>query len=57
MSKLKSIREKLNISQLQKELSEIKSLLNKVMEFIDFMGLRKSLEKFLHKNRNRDIQK
>ena len=57
LSKLKSIREKLNISQLQKELSEIKSLLNKVMEFIDFMGLRKSLEKFLHKNRNRDIQK
>lgn len=55
LSKLKSIREKLNIGQLQKELSEIKSLLNKVMEFIDFMGLRKSLEKFLHKDRNRDI--
>lgn len=57
LSKLKSIREKLNIGQLQKELSEIKSLLNKVMEFIDRMGLRKSLEKFLHKDRNRDIQK
>ncbi len=57
LSKLKSIREKLNIGQLQKELAEIKALLHKIMEFIDFMGLREKLEKFLHKDRNIDIQK
>lgn len=57
LSKLKSIREKLNIGQLQKELAEIKSLLNGVLEFIDRMGLRKSLEKFLHRDINIDIQK
>ncbi len=57
LSKLKSIREKLNIGQLQKELAEIKALLNRVLEFIDFMGLREKLEKFLHKDRNIDIQK
>lgn len=53
LSKLKSIREKLNIGQLQKELFEIKSLLNKVMKFIDFMGLREKLEKFLQQTTNR----
>ncbi len=59
LSKLKSIREKLNIGQLQKELAEIKALLNKVMEFIDFMGLREKLEKFLQqsKYRNKNINR
>ena len=52
LSKLKSLRERLNIGQLQKELAEVKALLNRVMEFIDRMGLRERLEKFLHQNKN-----
>ena len=59
LSKLKSIRNKLNIGQLQKELAEVKALLNRVMEFIDLMGLRERLEKFLHPNRkhNKNIDR
>lgn len=57
LSKLKSIREKLNIGRLQQELAEAKSLLHKIMKFIDFMGLRKKLEEFLHKDRNRNLDR
>lgn len=57
ISKYKSIRDRLNIANLQKELSEVKSLLNRVMQFIDIMGLRQKLENFLHPYRNRDINR
>lgn len=59
LSKLKSLRERLNIGQLQRELAEVKSLLSKVMEFIDFMGIRERLENFLHpaRKRNKDLEK
>lgn len=51
ISKLQSIRERLNIHKLQKELSEVKALLNKVMKFIDIMGLRERLEQFLNQSK------
>lgn len=54
ISKLKSLRERLNIGQLQKELAEVKATLEKVMRFIDFMGLSEKLNKFLHQNRKRN---
>lgn len=59
ISKLKSLRERLNIGQLQKELAEVKAKLEKVMRFIDFMGLRERLNNFLHQNRkrNKDIER
>lgn len=57
ISKYKSIRDRLNIANLQKELSEVKSLLNRVMQFIDIMGLRQKLENFLRPYRNRDINR
>lgn len=59
ISKLKSLRERLNVGQLQKELADVKALLSKVMEFIDFMGLRERLENFLHptRKRNKDLEK
>ena len=48
---------KSKISILQQDLTEVKSLLHEIMDFIDYIGLRKKSENFLHKNINRDIQK
>jgi len=54
ISKLKSLRERLNISRYQKELAELRSLLSNVMKFIDKMGLREKLEAFLNHDRKRE---
>ena len=54
ISLLKSLREQLNIQNLKKELRQVKAMLEKVMSFIDFMGLREKLEIFLHQNRKKD---
>ena len=53
ISRLQSIRERLNIHKLQKELADVKSLLDKVMRFIDIMGLRERLEQFLSQSKTR----
>ena len=53
ISQLQSIRERLNIHKLQKELADVKALLDKVMRFIDIMGLRERLEQFLERNKKR----
>ena len=56
ISKLKSIRERLNIGKLQTDYNDVKAKLEKIMEFIDFMGLREKFEKFLHRDRSRPNQ-
>lgn len=45
------------IDDKSKELSEVKSLLNRVMQFIDIMDLRQKLDNFLHPYRNHDINR
>ena len=47
-SSLKSVREKLTIASLQKEISEWKNKYQKVMSFIENLGLKQKLEQFLH---------
>lgn len=53
ISRLQSIRERLNIHKLQKELADVKALLDKVMKFIDIIGLREQLEQFLSQSKKR----
>ena len=48
ISRLKSIRERLNVEGLKAEIEEWKKKYNKVMEFIESLNLREQLEKFLH---------
>ena len=48
ISRLKSIRDRLNVEGLKAEIEEWKKKYNKVMEFIESLNLREQLEKFLH---------
>ena len=47
-SSLKSVREKLTIASLQKEISEWKNKYQKIMGFIESLNLTKQLQQFLH---------
>ncbi len=47
-SSLKSVREKLTIASLQKEISEWKNKYQKIMSFIESLNLTKQLQQFLH---------
>ena len=47
-SSLKSVREKLTIASLQKEINEWKGKYQKLMSFIESLNLTKQLQQFLH---------
>lgn len=58
ISRLQSIRERLNINSLKREISDLKTLVEKLFRFIDRLGLREMWEQFLKsdKTRSKDIE-
>lgn len=58
ISRLQSIRDRLNINSLKREISDLKTLVEKLFRFIDRLGLRKMWEQFLKsdKTRSKDIE-
>lgn len=58
ISRLQSIRERLNINSLRREISDLKILVEKLFRFIDRLGLREMWEQFLKsdKTRSKDIE-
>ncbi len=59
ISRLKSLRERLNIANLQREVAQLRKKLDKVMEFLDIFGLRDKFEQFLNidKKRKKDMER
>lgn len=58
ISRLQSIRERLNINSLKREISDLKILVEKLFRFIDRLGLREMWVQFLKsdKTRSKDIE-
>lgn len=58
ISRMQSIRDRLNINSLKREISDLKTLVEKLFRFIDRLGLRKMWEQFLKsdKTRSKDIE-
>lgn len=53
ISKLQSIRERLNINSLKREITELKALIEKLFRFIDKLNLRDVWEQYLKSDRKR----
>ncbi|MCI5604211.1 MAG: hypothetical protein MR413_00940, partial [Clostridia bacterium] len=59
ISRLKSLRERLNIANLQREVAQLRKKLDRVMEFLDIFGLREKFEQFLKidKKQKKDMER
>ncbi|WP_409966895.1 plasmid recombination protein [Bengtsoniella intestinalis] len=50
----RSVRDQLSVTQLKQDYERLKKKLDRVMDFIDKLGLREKLNQFLYPNRKRD---
>ena len=48
LNEYKSIKNRLSMAGVEAELSNVKKLLNRVLEFVEKLGLKAQLEKFLN---------
>ena len=57
--KLQNIRERMNINLLKREITELKSLVEKLFRFIEILNLKDMWEQFIRsdKKRNKDIER